>query len=65
MSKARALTFTYAAMVALTGAAYVGLTLADATEAAVTTAVLLIGCLGAHVLSRIVMHYAPPDERRH
>jgi hypothetical protein len=53
-----------AAAIAVCGVAYMGLTFAHATSGILTAAVVLISCVGAHMVSRVVMHY-PPSEHRH
>ncbi len=64
MTEARALTLAFAVIMLLTTAAYVGLTLANAAEGVLTAVIVVILCAGAHVVSRVVMHYPPPDEHR-
>lgn len=60
-SKALVLAFTIFGLVVV--ATYVGLTIVEAKDEVLAAALFLIACLEADVLSRIVLHYAPPDER--
>jgi multisubunit Na+/H+ antiporter MnhG subunit len=63
MSESRALVLTFTAVLLAVLVAYIGLTLANATAPILTATILIIACVGAHILSRVVMRYAPPDQR--
>jgi ABC-type nickel/cobalt efflux system permease component RcnA len=63
MSKSKALALVIAIFSLLVVVAYMGLTFAHATSEILTAAIVLISCLGAHMVSRVVMHY-PPHEHR-
>jgi hypothetical protein len=64
MSESKALILALTINVLVVSVAYIGLTLAHATMATLTAVIVVIGCLAAHGLSRVVMHYAPPEQRR-
>lgn len=64
MTRTKALILTYVVMMLLVSAAYLGLASVDASEETRVAVIILISCLGAHVLSRVVMRYPSPDERQ-
>lgn len=63
MAKNKALVLAFAGFGLVVVAIYVGLTIAEAKDETIAAALFLIACLQADVLSRIVLHYAPPEER--
>jgi hypothetical protein len=64
MSEVRALVLGFAVMLSTTAAAFIGLRAVDARDEVLVAVLLLIVCASAFGLSGVVMHYAPPDERR-
>lgn len=62
MTESRALILSFAVLGVVVTAAYVGLTLVHAKVEVLTATIILIGCLGAHIVSRIVLHYPPRHE---
>ncbi|HEX6753555.1 MAG TPA: hypothetical protein VF093_08245 [Solirubrobacterales bacterium] len=63
MNKSRALILLFAIFSFAVIGAYLGLTFAHAKIEVLTATIVVIGCLGAHIVSRVIMHYAPPEER--
>ncbi|HEY5708543.1 MAG TPA: hypothetical protein VID51_04005 [Solirubrobacterales bacterium] len=63
MSESRALILVFAIFSLAVVGAYLGLTFAHAKIEVLTATIVVIGCLGAHIVSRVIMHYAPPEER--
>lgn len=63
MSESKALVLLFAIFSLIVIGAYLGLTFVHAKVEVLTATIILIGCLGAHLVSRVVMHYAPPEER--
>lgn len=63
MNRMRALRVGFAIFGAVVVASYLGLRAIDVKEEVFTTALILIGCAGSYLLSRVALHYAPPDER--
>lgn len=64
MSRTTALILTIAVTMLLVAAACIGFTALGVAEGLLTATVLAIAALGSHAVSRVVMHYPPPDERR-
>jgi hypothetical protein len=63
MSESKALLLTFTTFGIVIVVAYVGLAILDATPETLTAVFLVIAGLGAHAISRVVMHYTPPEER--
>lgn len=65
MNEKNALLLTFTTLLLVTGLTFVGLTLVDVKDSVLTAAIVLIACVGAHIISRVVMHYPPsPADRR-
>jgi multisubunit Na+/H+ antiporter MnhG subunit len=64
MSEFRALVITFTVMLLAIAVAFVALTLAHASDGALVATITVISCLGAHVISRVVMHYGAVEQRR-
>jgi hypothetical protein len=64
VSESTALFVVVACTVLAVAAAYVALALADSPMGLLIAAVITVGCLGAHVVSRVVMHYGAVEDRR-
>jgi hypothetical protein len=65
MSEGRALTYVFAATVAITTAVCAALMVLHVGGLLIAVAMIVVGGLGADTLSRVVMHYPPPERRRH
>jgi len=63
MSERKAIVLAFMVFGLVVVATYIGLTIAGVKEEILVTALFLIACFEADVLSRIVLHYAPPEER--
>jgi hypothetical protein len=63
MSESTATRLTFAIFGIVIVVAYLGLTALNATPGTLTTVFLGIAGLGSYAISRVVMHYAPPDEQ--
>lgn len=62
MTESRALILSFTVLGLVVTVAFVGLTFLHAKVEILTATIILIGCLGAHVVSRIVLHYPPRHE---
>lgn len=62
MTESRALILSFAVLSLAVTVAYLGLTFLHAKVEILTATIILIGCVGAHVVSRIVLHYPPRHE---
>ena len=63
MSESTATRLTFAIFSIVIIAAYLGLSALNVTPEMLSMVFLGIGGVGAYAVSRVVMHYAPPDER--
>jgi len=65
MSETIALALTFAAMLLLVTAAWIGLSLVEAKDGVFVAVIMPIGCAAAFAVSEIVAHYARQGEDRH
>jgi multisubunit Na+/H+ antiporter MnhG subunit len=64
MSERRALILSFAAIVLLVPGVVAMLMLMRVNETLIAAVFMMLAALGAHALSRVVMHYESPEERR-
>lgn len=63
MSESRALVLFFVVFALVVIAIYFGLSIIGASAGVVMACLFMFMCLAAYIASKIVMHYAPPDEQ--
>ncbi|HXR29830.1 MAG TPA: hypothetical protein VN752_01650 [Solirubrobacterales bacterium] len=64
MRKSKALALFHIVFGLVVIATYVGMTLARVSDEDLGAVIAVVGCLGAYIVSRIVMHYPPTHRQR-